>query len=321
MLITTLFQYILIIAAERDKNMDLNAIKTFCRTVETGNITAAAQALHITKSVASRRLQALEEGLGVRLLQRTTRGVSPTDEGALFYERCQRILDDLDDAKQAVKHTSDNLVGHIRVTAPRSFADLHLSKAFTNFMKIHPAITLELNLTDERVDIVNGGYDLGFRITANLDDSALIAKKIAPIRFHMVASPNYLSRFGTPQKPDDLKNHKCLFYANISVNQQWRFEENGKAKAIRVIGPLISNSGTMQLTAAIEGLGIAILPYFFLHNALKDKTLVTILDPYTEQASTLYALYPEKRHLPLKVRALIDYMIDWFNNPLNKNCI
>ncbi|UTW55546.1 LysR family transcriptional regulator [Kordiimonas sp. SCSIO 12610] len=301
--------------------MDLNAIKTFCRTIEAGNMTAAAKALHITKSVASRRLQALEEDLGVRLLQRATRGVSPTDEGALFYERCQRILDDLDDAQQAVKHASDNLVGHIRVTAPRSFADLHLRKAFIAFMKLHPAVTLELNLTDERVDIVSGGYDLGFRITSNLDDSALIAKKVAPMRFHTVASPDYLKEYGTPQTPDDLRHHKCLFYANVSANQQWRFLDGSQMKSVRVTGPMMSNSGTLQLEAAINGLGVATLPHFFLHDALEDGQLVTILDDYIKNESALYALYPEKRHLPLKVRTLIDFITSWFTQPQHQKCL
>lgn len=292
--------------------MDLNAIKTFCRAVEAGNMTAAAKALHITKSVASRRLQALEEDLGVRLLQRTTRGVSPTDEGALFYERCQRILDDLDDAQQAVKHASDNLIGHLRITAPRSFTDLLLHKAITAFMQQYPAVTIELNLTDERVDIINGGYDLGFRIASSLNDSALIAKKIAPMQFHTVASPDYLQKHGTPHIPDDLKTHNCLFYTNVSANQQWRFIENGKSKSVRVNGPLLSNSGTLQLQAAISGLGIATLPHFFVHDALKQKQLITILDDYTPPTNTLYALYPEKRHLPLKVRTLIEFVTNWF---------
>ena len=292
--------------------MDLAAITTFCRTIEAGNLTAAAKLMHITKSVASRRIQTLEEELGVRLLARTTRGVSPTDEGSLFYERAQKILDDLDDAQQSVKHASGNLVGTIRMTAPRSFADLHLHSAITAFMQEHPALKLELNLTDERVDIVGGGYDLALRIASKLDDSALIAKKIAPISNHIVASPNYIETHGTPKKPEDLKDHKCVFYANISANQQWRFSDGKKEKAIRVTGPLSSNSGVLQLEAVIKGLGIATLPNFFIHDALEDGRLVTILREYPRPESSLYALYPEKRYLPLKVSALIDFLNVWF---------
>ena len=301
--------------------MDLTAITTFCRAIEAGNLTAAAKLMHITKSVASRRIQSLEEGLDVRLLARTTRGVTPTDEGALFYERAQKILDDLDDARQSVKQASGNIVGTLRITAPRSFADLQLHKAITAFMHAQPALTLELNLTDERVDIVGGGYDLALRIASKLDDSALIAKKIAPITSHIVASPGYLSERGTPLTPDDLSDHQCLFYSNVSANQQWRFVDGNKEKSVRVSGPLMSNSGTFQVAAAIDGLGIATLPNFFVHDALADGRLVPILTDHKRPESWLYALYPEKRYLPLKVSALIDFLSDWFADPDRRCCL
>jgi len=311
-LFRTIAHHIRHIVPQMRLKLDLAAITTFCRAIEAGNLTAAAKLMHITKSVASRRIQTLEEELGVRLLARTTRGVSPTDEGSLFYERAQKILDDLDDAQQSVKHASGNLVGTIRMTAPRSFADLHLHAAITAFMQEQPALTLELNLTDERVDIVGGGYDLALRIASQLNDSALIARKIAPIGNYVVASPNYLETHGTPTRPEDLKDHKCLFYANMSANQQWRFSDGKQEKAVRVTGPLSSNSGILQLEAAVKGLGIATLPNFFIHDALKDGRLVTILEDYPRAESWLYALYPEKRYLPLKVSALIDFLNVWF---------
>jgi DNA-binding transcriptional LysR family regulator len=294
--------------------MDLNAIRTFCRAVEAGNLTAAAKALHITKSVASRRIQSLEDDLGVKLLSRTTKGVAPTDEGALFYERGQRILDDVEDAAQAVKHCSDNLVGTLRITAPRSFADLRLGKPFMTFLDRHPALKMDLHLTDERVDIIGGGYDLGLRIATELSDTSLIARKLARIPQHVVASPAYLKKHGKPKKPKDLKKHNCVFYSNVEAAKQWRFGKGKDAQAVRVGGQLTSNSGLMQLAAAREGVAIATLPEFFLSDALAAGEVVTLFPDVPRPSSHLFALYPEKRLLPLKVRMLIDFLADWFKD-------
>jgi DNA-binding transcriptional LysR family regulator len=301
--------------------MDLQAIRTFCRAVETGNLTAAAKALHITKSVASRRIQSLEDDLGVRLLARTTKGVAPTDEGALFYDRGQRILDDLEDAAQAVKCTEQNLVGSLRITAPRSFADLFLGEPLMEFMLANPELNFEMNLTDERVDILGGGYDLGLRIARELDDTSLIARKLADLSSHIVASPDYLARHGTPQKPEDLRDHACVFYSNVEAAKQWRFGEGATAESVRVRGRLSCNSGQMQLEAALRGVGISTLPRFFVHGALQDGRLVSILDDYAAPKMALYALYPEKRLLPRKVRALIEHLASWCerqNNTCNE---
>lgn len=301
--------------------MDLAAIRTFCRAVEAGNLTAAAKALHITKSVASRRIQSLEDDLGVKLLSRTTKGVNPTDEGALFYERGQRILDDVEDAAQAVKRTSENLVGTLRLTAPRSFADLRLGEPFMKFMAAHPGLKMEMRLTDERVDIIGGGYDLGLRIAPELDDTSLIARKITKINHNVVASPAYLKKFGTPKKPADLKKHNCVFYSNVEAAKQWRFGKGKDIQAVRVNGQLTCNSGIVQLAAAEAGIAIATLPDFFLDDALKSGRVVKLFPDLPRPKSNLYALYPEKRLLPLKVRMLIDFLADWFKDGTNSgNC-
>ncbi|SDD25546.1 LysR family transcriptional regulator [Kordiimonas lacus] len=297
--------------------MDLQAIRTFCRAVEAGNLTAAAKALHITKSVASRRCQSLEDGLGVKLLARNTKGVTPTDEGALFYERGIRILDDVEDAAQAVKHTSDNLVGTLRFTAPRSFADLKLGPPLMAFAQQHPGLKLEMNLTDERVDIIGGGFDLGLRIAPELSDTSLIARKICDIRHHVVASPAYLEAHGTPKTPEDLKDHNCVFYSNVEAAKQWRFGTGNNARAVRVTGQVTSNSGLMQLAAAVEGVAIATLPDFFLEDAVRDGKVIKLFEDVPRAPSYLYALYPERRLLPLKVRLFIDFMADWFAVPEN----
>lgn len=299
--------------------MDLVNIRTFCRTVEEGNLTAAAKALHITKSVASRRIQALEDSLGVRLLTRTTRGVSPTDAGTLFYERGLKILVDVDDACQSVKGGADKLVGQLRITAPRSFSDLDFQEPLMAFAAKHPDLSFDVNLTDQRVDVIGGGYDLALRIASDLADTSLIAKKLAAVCSLVVASPQYLQTNGTPQSPEDLKNHNCVFYANVSASEQWRFAGPNGLQAVRVKGSITTNSGIMQLAAATSGIAIATLPMFFLRDALESGDVVPILENWQRPDSYLYALYPERRLLPVKVRALLDFLADWYSNPARQS--
>ena len=301
--------------------IDLVNIRTFCRTVEEGNLTAAAKALHITKSVASRRIQALEDSLDVRLLTRTTRGVNPTDAGVLFYERGLKILSDVDDARQSVKDGSDNLVGQLRITAPRSFSDLNLQEPLMAFAMQHPELSFDLHLSDQRVDVIGGGYDLALRIAPELADTSLIAKKLAAIHSLVVASPAYLKTNGTPQAPDDLKNHNCVFYANISASEQWRFMGPDGHKAVRVKGSVTTNSGIMQLTAAKSGIAIASLPRFFLQEALERGDVVPILENWQRPETFLYGLYPERRLLPVKVRVLLDFLVNWYAQPNNQVCL
>ncbi|MEX0299360.1 MAG: LysR substrate-binding domain-containing protein [Kordiimonas sp.] len=301
--------------------MDLLAIKTFCRAVEEGNLTAAAKSLHITKSVASRRIHLLEEELCTKLLVRTTRGVSATDAGAIFYERGIAILADVEDATQSVTDAGKGLTGTIRMTAPRSFADINLKNPLMAFKREYPGLILEMNLTDERVDIVGGGYDLGIRITHKLDDTSLIAKKIAPIQSHLVASPKYLKQHGTPQTLQDLKEHVCPLYSNMPAAHQWSFEKDGKKETVRVNAALMTNSGTMQRESAIRDLTICMLPRFFIHEDMETGALQEVLTDWKLPPAHLYVLFPEKRLLPLKVRVLIDFLADWYKKPENLGCL
>ena len=293
--------------------MDLVGIRTFCRTVETGNLTAAAKELHVTKSVVSRRIQVLEDDLGVRLLARTTRGVTPTDAGTQFYERAINILSDVEDARQAINCSSEKLVGSLRITAPRSYADIDLHEPLIAFMEAHPGLSFELHLSDERVDVIGGGYDLAIRVAKNLDDTSLIAKKLTTIKPCVVASPAYLKTHSTPKTPADLKDHNCVFYANVAASEQWQFiGPDGSKKSVRVGGTATTNSGTMQLAIAKAGLAVATLPAFFLREALAAGEVVPILSNWDQPESALYALYPERRLLPTKVRTLVDFLADWF---------
>lgn len=297
--------------------MDLVALQTFCRAVEEGNLTAAAKSLHITKSVASRRLQGLEEELGTKLLHRTTRGVTATDAGSLLYERATNILADVEDTVQTIACADENLVGTLRIAGPNSFGDLNLKEPITAFLAQNPNLAMHLNLTDERVDIIGGGYDLGIRIAPELDDSSLVAKKLATISSAIVASPAYLKVHGTPETPEDLKDHECVFYSNMEAARQWSFVGPRSTRSVRVKGRISSNSGMMQLEPVKAGLAIGGLPRFFLGDALEKGELVEILSDYPRTPLSLYALYPERRLLPLKVRKLIDFLADWYKKQEN----
>ncbi len=298
--------------------MDFVSLRTFCRAIEEGNLTAAAKAVHITKSVASRRIQMLEDELDTKLLVRTTKGVSATDAGALFYERAMRILAEIEDASQSVKCVGGSVVGTLRITAPRSLVDIILSKAFVEFMQTYPDLKLDLNLTDTRVDIVGNGYDVGLRVTNELSDTSLIAKKITAVNAYTVASPDYIEKYGSPEKPEDLKNHKCVLYSNMATASLWRYTKGDKPRTARVNGVLASNSGSMQLAAAKAGIAVAFLPQFYLNDALAEGRVVKILENFQHSASFLYALYPERRLLPLKVRVFIDFIAEWCTRPENK---
>ncbi len=301
--------------------MDLVAIRTFCRAVEVGNLSRAADGMHITKSVASRRIQALEDDLGVRLLSRTTRGVTPTDEGARFYEQAVRILDELDEARQSVTGDDGSIKGRLRLTAPRAFTDMVLRQVIGDFMAANPQLEMEIELSDSRVDVAGGGFDLALRIARQLDDTSLIAKKLVDINNECVASPAYLGARGTPKALADLSGHACIYYSNLAATTQWQFTGDSGPESVRVRGDFATNSGAMQREAALKGRGIALLPRFFVADAIADGSLVRLFPGKPPVNSALYALYPERRFTPRRARAFIDYLSAWFGNPRNCDCL
>ena len=287
--------------------MDLAALLTFCRTIEAGNMTAAARALNVTKSVASRRLKALEEETGVTLLMRSTRGVAPTDAGRELYDRASRILKDLDEAKQAVQEDGSTLTGRLRLTAPRSFTEIVLREPFGRFIKAHPDVEVDMTLSDSRTDIIGGGFDVAFRIARSLDDSSLKARKLCEIRNVLVASPGYLEEYGTPKQPRDLDQHRAIKYSHLSMSQSWIFQDVGSGGVgIRIKGALSTNSGIMQADMVRQGLGLVVMPRFFVAEDLAKGSMVELLHDTPPIISHLYALMPDITHRPARVRAMID---------------
>jgi len=252
-------------------------IQTFVQVAESGGIGAAAERLGVAKSAVSRRLKELEERLGVRLVNRTTRQLSLTDTGKSYYERATQILADLEDADQTAAAVHGALSGRLKIAAPQSFGVMHLTPAVTSFLNNHPELWIDLDLNDRRVDLVNEGFDIAVRI-GQLEDSSLIARRLAPVRNLVCASPGYLAEHGTPARPEDLMNHSYLRYSNVPERRVFAWlDEQGRERVVNPKARLVSNNGEMLMAAAVEGLGIVSQPTFLIGPSINEGRLVPIL--------------------------------------------
>ena len=292
-----------------DKFEDLQA---FVAVVEAGTFTAAAERLAIAKSAVSRRVSALEERLGVQLLQRTTRVLNLTDTGRSFYEHSARILADLDEAEAAVQQEHGELRGTLRLALPLSFGVRHMCKPIAAFTKRHPRIRFDLDLNDRRIDLVEEGMDVAIRI-GHLDDSSLIARRLFEVRTVVSASPHYLKTHGTPATPEDLLDHDCLVYSNLADPDRWSWNDRvGQRHSIEINPVMRASSGDFLANAAAHGLGIVIQPTFLAAEAIRAGHLVPILRDVEWPVSPAYAVYPPTRHLSYRVRAFIDFLAERF---------
>lgn len=291
----------------RFENMD-----TFIRVVETGSISAAAVRLEVAKSAVSRRLKELEEHLGVELFHRTTRRMNLTDTGRAFYHQTVRILDDVYEAELSASQAHGKLKGSLKVALPSSFGVLHMGSAINEFRHIHPQIEFDLDFSDRQVDLIQEGFDLAIRI-ASLPDSSLIARHLAPIQHVLCASPEYITKHGTPESPEDLHNHQCLVYSLLPDYKTWTFtDKNNQVKKV-TINPLIKASvGEFLCNAAIDGQGIVFLPTFIVYKEIENRRLLPLLNEYIPWQVDAYAIYPQTRHLSQRVRAFVDFLVKRF---------
>jgi DNA-binding transcriptional LysR family regulator len=288
-------------------SVDLVDVLAFVRVVETGAFARAAERMDISKSILSRRVARLEEQLGAKLLTRSAQGAAPTDIGQAYYSRASNILADLEAAQEIVAQAVTQIAGPVRITAPLSFGTQHLAPALADFARLHPKVELDVSLDDRTVDLLGGGFDMAVRI-GNLPDSSLVARKIAPVRGLVLASPRYLDERGRPAHPRELADHDLLMYANVATYEQWRFRVDGAWEHVRGRARFRADNGEMLREAACAGLGIVILPSFIASGAIRSGGLEVILRDYPLDEVGLHLVMPPGRAATARIRALIDFL-------------
>lgn len=289
----------------------LKSMEVFLKVVETGSFIAASEALNISRPMASKHVQRLEERLGVRLLNRTTRKISLTEAGRSFYLRCQNIFASIDEAVSEASNLQVEPRGRLRVNAPLSFGRDHVTKAAAAFQTIYKDITIDLTLNDRVVDIVDEGFDVAIRI-GQLSDSSLIARRLANCRMLVCAAPSYLDLFGLPQHPENLTLHNCLVYAPSAFESSWTFKTKETDINVEVSGDFRANFGEAIVAAAIAGRGIILEPSFTVGPYIRSGELKPILTEFPVESLGIYAIYSQARLLPQKVRVFIDHLSKTF---------
>ena len=291
----------------------LGDIGLFLRVLDLGSISAAARSLDISVAVASQRLQRLEKQLGVRLLHRTTRRLHATTEGAALAERGRVLVEDLEALTSELRETGAAVSGTLRMTTSASFGRQYLSPLLPEFLARHPKVRISVDLSDLMKDLVSSGFDLAIRIGA-LEDSTLVARKLAPNRRVLCASPAYLAKRGAPSTPADLAAHECLLLVGSQGRQDiWRLtDHNGRETAVQVGGRFESNYGEVLRDAAVAGLGIALHSTWHVNEDLRSGRLRTVLPHYRLADTGIYALMPQRRLVPLRVRAFADFLAEKF---------
>src|SRR5687768_13601018 len=283
----------------------------FVRVVATGSLSAAARELSLSPAMISRRLAALETRLGVRLVNRTTRSLHLTDEGASYYDSCTRVLAEIEQADAEVSAARQEPQGTLRVALPASFGNQYVAPLVPQFAARYPAVQLALSLSDRNVNLIEEGYDLAIRI-ADLADSSLAARKLAPNRRVVCASPEYLRRHGTPRHPHELAGHNCLTTSDFSATWDYR-GPNGEPGSIRVSGRYACDNWEVLREWALAGLGIALKSTWDVRAQLEDGSLAPLCPGYTFDTDVaIYAVYPHRRFLPAKTRAFIEFLADSF---------
>ncbi|UGA57562.1 LysR family transcriptional regulator [Vibrio sp. VB16] len=292
--------------------MNIEHLRLFVRLAATNNISQAGQELGLSPAVASSHVNKLEEGLGVRLVHRTTRKVSLTEEGIDFLPHAEEVLATIEAARASIGVGNILPQGTLRITAPASFGRMHLLPALKEFLALHPRLSIDLRLTDSIVDLVEGGFDIAIR-NAELKDSSLIARKLASDKRIICASPEYLASYGQPESPEDLNNHQCIKLMGL---ENWLFDTPEGELNIKTKGNLRTDHGEAVRDACVHGLGIALTATWCVNKQLESGELIQILKDYPLASdSAIWAVYPSSRLLAPKVRAFIDYFADYYGNP------
>ena len=290
----------------------LTRMRAFIEVVEAEGFSAAARKIGRSKALLSKYVRELEDELGALLLNRTTRQFSLTEAGHTYYRRATEIVREIDNLADAVRESSGDVRGRIKLSAPRTFADAPIGQALIDFAKEHPEIVLEIDLDDRFVDLVEEGFDLAIRIT-RLESSSLIARRLAPFSVQLCAAPELIAKYGAPRSPRDLAKVPCIIDTNGRWLSNWPFVgDDGELVTVSVSGPIEVNSPMAARAAAIAGLGFAILPDFIAASEIEAGRLVSLLDDRIPKGGGIFAVYPHRRYLPAKVRVFVDFLVDWF---------
>ncbi|GAA5135263.1 LysR substrate-binding domain-containing protein [Thalassotalea piscium] len=285
--------------------MQWEGISEFVFVAESESFTKASKNLGISTAQVSRQISALEKRLNIKLFYRTTRKVSLTEEGRIFYQHCRSVLDGLDAAERAITNLQSKPQGKVKLTAPVTYGEQFILPLVNNFIVKYPNIEVSAYLSNQQIDLVEQGYDLAIRL-GKLSDSTLMAKKLGQRTNYICASPIYLKKHGIPHSLSELNKHNCL----LGSLDYWRFKESNKEKNIRVHGKVRYNSGYSLADACVKGLGIVQLPDYYVKEHVKNGDLMTLLDNYREPEEGIWAVYPQNRHLSPKIRLLVDYLAE-----------
>lgn len=286
-------------------------MRVFAGVVDAGSFVGAADALGMSKAAVSRHVSDLEQRLGVRLMQRTTRKLSLTQEGEVFLSRCRDILASIEESEAELSTRAASASGLLKVSVPVSFATKHLAPLWSDFLAMHPRLTLDVHLADRLVDLVDEGFDLAVRI-ARLPDSSLVSRKLAATRLVLCAAPSYLRRRGTPQHPDDLAAHDVIGYSLLSTPGQWMLQGPDGPVTVKIKPRLWTNNGDTSVAAAVRGAGIDLQPTFLIADELADGRLVQVLPAWQAVELGIYAVYPSRKFVLPKVRALVNFLAGAF---------
>ena len=291
----------------------LTSMLVFTKVAKAGSFAAAAKELGLSRAMATKHVMQLENGLGIRLLNRTTRNLNLTEVGAVYLERCRQILDDMEEMELAVTRLQTEPRGLLKVSATPFFGSYHLIPAISAYMEVYPDVHVDLTLQTSYVDLIEEGFDLAIQLD-ELQDSSLIARSLGTSQRVVCGSPAYFKKFGTPKSPEELRNHNCLVNLSLAPRDQWQFNiPGGETMIIKVQGTLQANVADALRIAALSGLGLVILPTYMVGQDIRKSRLQAVLTEYVPAPLEIHAVYPHRKHLSAKVRTFVDFLHDRFH--------
>jgi DNA-binding transcriptional LysR family regulator len=290
----------------------MTSMATFVKVIDVGGFSAAGRALNMSASMVTNHVQSLEERLGVRLLNRSTRKLSPTEVGQVYYERAQQILDDVDEAERSAQVLQTTPRGSLRLNTSVAMPPF-LAPVIAEFVALHPQVSISMSMSDSEVDLVEDGFDLAIR-NMPISDSTLICRRIATYHFILAGAPEYFVRNGSPLHPSDLLNHNCLMFLRGAWDNEWRFAERDGELSMAVSGNMQSNSANALRLAAVHGQGLVMLPSFLVADDLRVGRLASVLSPFLGTEYAVNAIYPNRHRLSAKVRSFIDLLAKHFRD-------